>query len=226
MDAAGHSAARLTVLATGAACLQAFLQINWTGPPLEQFSLADLLRPAVPSGHAFPSDEAVLRLLSVDSEEAYTLTVAPWLLLAAKALLVDGRAPGRPGCKVRGPVGRDTARPPMPTLTLAGTVASGRGCARLASQTDAWWALRAAAAWQHVLDNGAPTVQTAMYQAITDSTSQDADGCRRAPMLTDVAVLKPNGGVRAPRRRQWKRSWTPWRTTWWPAFTSRPRSRT
>jgi len=101
VDAAGHSAARMTVLATGAACLQAFLQINWTGPPLEQFSLADLLRPAVPSGHAFPSDEAVLRLLSVDSEETYTLTVAPWLLMAAKALLVDGRASSRPSCKVR-----------------------------------------------------------------------------------------------------------------------------
>ncbi|ORY97981.1 hypothetical protein BCR43DRAFT_490680 [Syncephalastrum racemosum] len=77
-------------LVAGIACLNAFVQINWTGPLLEWTSLKDLL----PQASADDLDQKVhkhcLQSLSADSEEVYHLTQHLGLLAAARSLLVGG----------------------------------------------------------------------------------------------------------------------------------------
>ncbi|KAI9346687.1 hypothetical protein BD770DRAFT_436967 [Pilaira anomala] len=76
---------RFHILTTGIACLNSFIQVNWTGPTLS-FSVSELF--------SFDKDSfepklhtACLNSLSVDSEEVYHLTQQLGLLVIARTLL-------------------------------------------------------------------------------------------------------------------------------------------
>ncbi|KAI7878393.1 uncharacterized protein EV154DRAFT_525111 [Mucor mucedo] len=82
---------RFHILTTGIACLNAFVQVNWTGPVLA-FSVSELFL-----GHHDDSlektlHEACLKSLSVDSEEVYHLTQQLGLLAMARTLLYAVRS--------------------------------------------------------------------------------------------------------------------------------------
>lgn len=66
----------------GVACILAFVQANWTGPPLPE-AFPDLRR------------TECLERLQVDGESAYPLTKCPWLLVLALNLLRDTSGPCR-----------------------------------------------------------------------------------------------------------------------------------
>ncbi|KAG2207717.1 hypothetical protein INT47_011837 [Mucor saturninus] len=82
---------RFHILTTGIACLNAFVQVNWTGPVLA-FSVSELFL-----GHHDDSlektlHEACLNSLSIDSEEVYHLTQQLGLLAMARTLLYAVRS--------------------------------------------------------------------------------------------------------------------------------------
>lgn len=77
---------RFQVLTTGIACLNAFVQVNWTGPVLA-FSVSELFLGQDDSSFESKIHEACLKSLSVDSEEVYHLTQHLGLLAMARTLL-------------------------------------------------------------------------------------------------------------------------------------------
>ncbi|KAI9145383.1 hypothetical protein BKA69DRAFT_1051154 [Paraphysoderma sedebokerense] len=79
------------LLAIAVACLYTFIQINWTGPSLEDFRSIHLLPNSVHSQESLIRRRC-LEGLSVDDEEAYHLCREPMLLLIAKILLVEGKS--------------------------------------------------------------------------------------------------------------------------------------
>lgn len=77
---------RFDVLATGIACLNAFIQVNWTGPTLA-FSLSQLFFGQTNEALETKMHQSCLKSLSVDSEEVYHLAQQLGLLAIARALL-------------------------------------------------------------------------------------------------------------------------------------------
>lgn len=77
---------RFHVLATGIACLNSFVQVNWTGPVLA-FSVSELFLGKNDEVLETQIHEACLKSLSVDSEEVYHLTQQLGLLSIARTLL-------------------------------------------------------------------------------------------------------------------------------------------
>ncbi|KAG8232677.1 hypothetical protein J437_LFUL009923, partial [Ladona fulva] len=74
---------QLDVLAVGIACIQEFIQANWTGPPVEESSILDLC----PFLKEFPNREDVCGCLVLDGESVAPRVVLPHLLVAARAAL-------------------------------------------------------------------------------------------------------------------------------------------
>lgn len=74
------------VLATGIACLNTFVQINWTGP-IPSFSVSELFFGQKEDVCETRMHEACLKSLSVDSEEVYHLTQHIGFLAIARTLL-------------------------------------------------------------------------------------------------------------------------------------------
>ncbi|KAL7323273.1 hypothetical protein PS15p_211199 [Mucor circinelloides] len=74
------------VLATGIACLNTFVQINWTGP-IPSFSVSELFFGQKDDVCETRMHEACLKSLSVDSEEVYHLTQHIGFLAIARTLL-------------------------------------------------------------------------------------------------------------------------------------------
>ncbi|KAI8974403.1 hypothetical protein BDB01DRAFT_806458 [Pilobolus umbonatus] len=70
------------VLCTGIACLNAFVQVNWTGPVLDM-TISDLFKLDESECHV-----SCMKALSVDSEEVYHLTQQLGLLVLAKHMLL------------------------------------------------------------------------------------------------------------------------------------------
>ncbi|GAA5815018.1 hypothetical protein MFLAVUS_008524 [Mucor flavus] len=81
---------RFHVLATGIACLNAFIQVNWTGPTFA-FSVSELFLGQNDETVETKLHEACLKSLSVDSEEVYHLTQQLALLSIARTLLYSVR---------------------------------------------------------------------------------------------------------------------------------------
>lgn len=77
---------RFDVLATGIACLNTFVQINWTGP-IPSFSVSELFFGQKEDVCETRMHEACLKSLSVDSEEVYHLTQHIGFLAIARTLL-------------------------------------------------------------------------------------------------------------------------------------------
>lgn len=84
----GGQIALLGCLAVGVACLNAYIQNNFTGPDLT-VAPQDLL-PALPS-ESCDLRTLALETLSADNEEAYHLCEHPEYLMFAKCLLVDNK---------------------------------------------------------------------------------------------------------------------------------------
>jgi tetratricopeptide (TPR) repeat protein len=74
------------VLVTGIACLNAFIQVNWTGPTLA-FSVSELFFGQTNQACEAKMHQVCLKSLSVDSEEVYHLTQQLGLLAIARTLL-------------------------------------------------------------------------------------------------------------------------------------------
>ena len=72
------------ILGIAAACLQLFLQQNWTGPVLSEIAILQL--PGL-SGR----EKDVADALSMDSETAYPLAKDPMLLVLSRVLLLHGK---------------------------------------------------------------------------------------------------------------------------------------
>ncbi|KAG2230505.1 hypothetical protein BDF21DRAFT_409801 [Thamnidium elegans] len=81
---------RFNVLATGIACLNAFIQVNWTGPTFA-FSVSELFLGQNDETVETKLHDACLKSLSVDSEEVYHLTQQLALLSIARTLLYSVR---------------------------------------------------------------------------------------------------------------------------------------
>ncbi|GAA5804211.1 hypothetical protein HPULCUR_009698 [Helicostylum pulchrum] len=81
---------RFHVLATGIACLNSFIQVNWTGPTFA-FSISELFLGQNDETVETKLHEACLKSLSVDSEEVYHLTQQLALLSIARTLLYSVR---------------------------------------------------------------------------------------------------------------------------------------
>ncbi|KAI7904384.1 uncharacterized protein BX663DRAFT_504887 [Cokeromyces recurvatus] len=77
---------RIDVLMTGIACLNSFVQVNWTGPILD-FSVSELFLGQNDDQFESTLHKACLKTLSVDSEEVYHLTQQLALLAIARTLL-------------------------------------------------------------------------------------------------------------------------------------------
>lgn len=77
------------VLSTGIAALEMFVQANWTGPPLSDEVLAQVLPQIAHNDDQAAEDsrKQALQELSVNGEPAYVLTAAPELLCIARAML-------------------------------------------------------------------------------------------------------------------------------------------
>ena len=74
----------------GSAALLAFLQCNWTGPPLPPHACEPLARILDVQGTAALSDAHAGRAaLAIDGKEPHPLAGEPWLLVAACAWLLD-----------------------------------------------------------------------------------------------------------------------------------------
>ena len=100
-SSSSSSPQQLLVLVAGAACLQAFLQSNWTGPGAAwRDTYAALQAALLPDGSTLPADTTALDALAVDGETVYRLLAGPWLLVAAKAWLIDA-APALDALQVR-----------------------------------------------------------------------------------------------------------------------------
>ncbi|KAI9473268.1 hypothetical protein BX667DRAFT_470800 [Coemansia mojavensis] len=83
----GHSLwSQITFI--GAACLQAFVETNWTGPELRLDPAALLPKPLAERWRK-ALDQTLIKLMEVDGEEAYELTPRPLYLYLARLLLVD-----------------------------------------------------------------------------------------------------------------------------------------
>jgi tetratricopeptide (TPR) repeat protein len=74
------------VLCTGIACLNAFIQVNWTGPTLA-FSVSELFFGQTNETFETKMNQACLKSLSVDGEEVYHLAQQLGLLAIARTLL-------------------------------------------------------------------------------------------------------------------------------------------
>ncbi|KAI8647641.1 hypothetical protein BD408DRAFT_408259 [Parasitella parasitica] len=74
------------VLATGIACLNTFVQINWTGP-IPSFSVSELFLGQKDDDFETKIHQACLKSLSVDGEEVYHLSQQLGLLAIARTLL-------------------------------------------------------------------------------------------------------------------------------------------
>lgn len=79
-----NDSVQFQVLATGIACLNAFVQVNWTGPTFA-FSVSELL--FGDDSYEAKFNASCLKTLSVDSEEVYHLTQQLSLLAVARTLL-------------------------------------------------------------------------------------------------------------------------------------------
>ncbi|KAG0173821.1 hypothetical protein DFQ28_004552 [Apophysomyces sp. BC1034] len=81
---------RFQMLATGIACLNAFIQINWTGPVME-LGVEQLFTKDKEIQKTLERDihSSCLRLLSADSEEVYHLTQQLGFLAVARQILVS-----------------------------------------------------------------------------------------------------------------------------------------
>lgn len=79
-----NDSVQFQVLATGIACLNAFVQVNWTGPTFA-FSVSELL--FGDDSYEVKFNASCLKTLSVDSEEVYHLTQQLSLLAVARTLL-------------------------------------------------------------------------------------------------------------------------------------------
>ncbi|KAI9483946.1 MAG: hypothetical protein EXX96DRAFT_560270 [Benjaminiella poitrasii] len=77
---------RMDILMTGIACLNSFVQVNWTGPILT-FSVSELFVGQNDDELENALHKACLQSLSVDSEEVYHLTQQLALLAIARTLL-------------------------------------------------------------------------------------------------------------------------------------------
>uniref|UniRef100_A0AAY5KJ61 Tetratricopeptide repeat protein 27 n=1 Tax=Esox lucius TaxID=8010 RepID=A0AAY5KJ61_ESOLU len=79
-----------SMLALAVACLQLFVQSNWTGPPVT-IHVPDLLPPALLSSFTEPGalTSALLGSLLLDGESVYSLVGNPFVLLLARVLLVN-----------------------------------------------------------------------------------------------------------------------------------------
>ena len=77
---------RFQILATGIACLNSFIQINWTGPILS-FTVSELFSNEKNEELETKIHKACLQSLSADSEEVYHLTQQLGLLAIALTLL-------------------------------------------------------------------------------------------------------------------------------------------
>lgn len=77
---------RFQVLVTGIACLNTFVQINWTGP-IPSFTISELFCSQKDEQLEAEIHKACLQSLSVDSEEVYHLTQQLGLLAVARVLL-------------------------------------------------------------------------------------------------------------------------------------------
>ena len=79
LSGASYDHKALTLALLGAACLGAFVQLNWTGPPFD-----------LPEGlftETLSDDEIENRLFVEGGESVYSIIVQPQLLLAARSLL-------------------------------------------------------------------------------------------------------------------------------------------
>uniref|UniRef100_A0AAY4EYM5 Tetratricopeptide repeat protein 27 n=1 Tax=Denticeps clupeoides TaxID=299321 RepID=A0AAY4EYM5_9TELE len=81
------------LLAVAVACLQLFVQSNWTGPPAS-LHVPDLLPASMLHSLSEPKalNESLLASLVLDGESVYSLTSNPFCLLLARVLLVNCRA--------------------------------------------------------------------------------------------------------------------------------------
>ncbi|KAI8322831.1 TPR-like protein [Martensiomyces pterosporus] len=78
-----------TISWIGAACLNAFVQTNWTGPEFLLDPAGRVYLGAKQSEERGKLDRFLLETMQVDGEEAYTLTPRPLYLYLARLLLVD-----------------------------------------------------------------------------------------------------------------------------------------
>ncbi|KAI8968478.1 hypothetical protein BDF20DRAFT_827783 [Mycotypha africana] len=91
LSSENNEAINFDILATGIACLNAFVQVNWTGPLLD-FSLSELFNNGEKDDKTEKKmHEACLKSLSVDGEEVYHLTQHLGLLAVARELLQSVR---------------------------------------------------------------------------------------------------------------------------------------
>uniref|UniRef100_A0A8C3AQ24 Tetratricopeptide repeat protein 27 n=1 Tax=Cyclopterus lumpus TaxID=8103 RepID=A0A8C3AQ24_CYCLU len=89
LDLSLLSTRELTVMALAVACLHAFAQSNWTGPPVS-IRVSDLLPEALLSSQVrgLPLTAVVLDLhLLLDGESVYSLVANPFLLMLARVIL-------------------------------------------------------------------------------------------------------------------------------------------
>ena len=219
------AAHELLVLAVGVAALNAFHQVNVTGPDLPNAPACPAAPPSTPAAAAEWNRHALARL-AVDGEDLVGKCRLPQYLLLASALLVD-RSARRTEALVAADVTAATLADARAAAARAARRAAGAGAGRVRLWAEpleasvetsvettvtppscAWWSARAVLAHQRLLSGRSPTLRrralgaaaAALASFAPENQPARAFGDARAGCLADASDTSAASGE-APTHR-------------------------